>query len=36
MKKDRLIGPALMTMNKNWFNLVLDNFTVFTRKKARR
>ena len=36
MKEDRLIGPALMAMNKNRFNLVLDNFTAFTRKKARR
>ena len=36
MKEDRVIGPALMAMDKNRFNLVLDNFTAFTRKKARR
>ena len=35
-KEDRLIGLAFMTMNKNRFNLVLDNFTAFTRKKTRR
>ena len=36
MKEDRLTGLALMAMNKNRFNLVLENITVFTRKKARR
>ena len=36
MEENRLNSPALMMMNKNRFNLVLDNFTVFTRKKARR
>ena len=35
-KKMGWLGPALMTMNNNRFNLVLDSFTVFTRKKARR
>ena len=34
MKEDRLIGLALVTMNKNRFNFFLDNFTFFTRKKA--
>ena len=34
MKEDRLTVSALMTMNKNMFNVILDNFTVFTKKKA--
>ena len=34
MKEDRLIVSALMTMNKNMFNVVLDNFMVFTKKKV--
>ena len=36
MKEDRLIGLALMAMNKNRFNLILDNFSVVTKKKATR
>ena len=33
MKVDRLVGPALIAINKKKFYLVLASYSIFTRKK---